>query len=225
MQVLKTLLKSSEVEISQSSFKELFSAVKKYCYWLDPDRGTLRYEEWQEVMRCLCCDFPCGEKICLSLWSVGNLISTALGLLQSEGSDSWDSTEQLQGQMEEMNLYDNIGDEEEKQSIKTKNKSQKNDRSQEQILLAHPTAPLVEPPPCNPETPWDDGFAFKLRITVPNKMRPLQKEVRMAQLQGDEDALVLPVAVTQIPPDPQFPQGGMHYDYNAIPFKTIKEIK
>ena len=53
----------------------------------------------------------------------------------------------------------------------------------------------------------------------------------MAQLQGDEDALILPVAVTQIPPDPQFspdpqfPQGGMHYDYNAMPFKTIKEIK
>ena len=49
-------------------------------------------------------------------------------------------------------------------------------------------------------------------------MMPLQKGVRMSQLQGDEDALVLSVAVTQIPPDPQFPQGGMHYDYNAIPF-------
>ena len=56
-------------------------------------------------------------------------------------------------------------------------------------------------------------------------MTPLQKRVRMTQLQGDEDTLVLPVAVTQIPPDPQFPQGRMHYDYNAIPFKTIKEMK
>ena len=37
--------------------------------------------------------------------------------------------------------------------------------------------------------------------------------------------LFLPVAVTQIPPDPQFSQEGMHYDYNAIPFKTIKEMK
>ena len=46
-------------------------------------------------------------------------------------------------------------------------------------------------------------------------MTPLQKGVRMAQLQRDEDALVLPVAVTQIPPYPQFPQGGMHYDYNS----------
>ena len=56
-------------------------------------------------------------------------------------------------------------------------------------------------------------------------MTPLQKGVRMTQLQGDEDTLVLPVAVTQIPPDPQFPQGRIHYDYNAIPFKTIKEMK
>ena len=37
--------------------------------------------------------------------------------------------------------------------------------------------------------------------------------------------LFLPVAVTQIPPDPQFSRGGMHYDYNAIPFKTIEEMK
>ena len=190
MQVLKTLLKSSEVEIS---------AVKKYCYWLDPDRGTLRYEEWQAVMRCPRRAFPRGEKILLSVWSVGNLISTALGPLQSEGSDSRDSTEQLQEQMEEMNLYDSIGDEEEKQSIKTKIKSQKNDRSQEQILLAHPTAPLVEPPPFNPETPWDDGFAFKPQITVPNKMRPLQKGVRMAQLQEDKDALSSPCGYNSDP--------------------------
>ena len=47
----------------------------------------------------------------------------------------------------------------------------------------------------------------------------------MAQLQGYEDALVLPVAVTQIPPDPQFQQGGTHYDYSAKPFKTMWEIK
>ena len=56
-------------------------------------------------------------------------------------------------------------------------------------------------------------------------MTPLQKGVHMTQLQGDKDALVLPVALTQIPPDPQFLQRGIHYDYNAIPFKTIKEIK
>ena len=33
------------------------------------------------------------------------------------------------------------------------------------------------------------------------------------------------MTVNQIPPDPQFSQGGMHYDYNAIPFKTIEEIR
>ena len=48
--------------------------------------------------------------------------------------------------MEEMNLYENRGDEEEKQSIEMKNKSQKNDKSQEQIFLARPNAPFVESP-------------------------------------------------------------------------------
>ena len=122
--------------------------------------------------------------LCLPTRGKDSFVCTALGPLQSEDSDSGDSTEQLQEQMEEMNLYDNIGDEEEKQSIKPKNKSRKNDRSQEQFLLSSPTAPLVEPPPFNPETPWDDGFTFKPQITVPNKMTPLQKGVHMAQLQG-----------------------------------------
>ena len=126
--------------------------------------------------------------------------------------------------MEEMNLYDNTGDEEEKQLIKMKNKSHKNDRSQEQIFLTRPTSPLVEPPPFYPETPWDDGFAFKPQITLPNKMTSLQKRVLWHSCRGMK-MLFLPVAVTQIPPDPQFSRGGMHYDYNAMPFKTIKEIK
>ena len=67
MQVVKTLLKSSAFEISHSSFKELFSAIEKYCYWLDPDKGTLRHEEWQEVMRCLRRAYKRGEKIPLSV--------------------------------------------------------------------------------------------------------------------------------------------------------------
>ena len=79
---------------------------------------------------------PMQGKDSLSVWSVGNLTSTALGPLQSETSASGHSGEQIQEQMEEMNLYDNICDEEEKQSIKMKSKSHKNDRSQEQIFLA-----------------------------------------------------------------------------------------
>ena len=42
MQVLKTLFKGLGFELSHSSFKELFSAIEKYCYWLDPDKGTER---------------------------------------------------------------------------------------------------------------------------------------------------------------------------------------
>ena len=55
-------------------------------------------------------------------------------------------------------------------------------------------------------------------------MTPSQKGVLWHNYRGMK-MLFLPVAVTQIPPDPQFSQGGMHYDYNAIPFKTIKEMK
>ena len=114
-----------------------------------------------------------------------------------------------------MNIYDNIGDEEEKQSMKMKNKSQKNDKSQEQIFLAWSTAPLVETPPFNLEIPWDDRFAFKPLV---------QKGVLWHSCRGMK-TLFLPMAVSQIPPDPQFSQGRMHYNYNAIPFKTIKEMK
>ena len=136
----------------------------------------------------------------LSVWSVGNLTSTALGPLQSETSASGHSGEQIQEQMGEKNLYDNIGDEEEKQSIKMESKGQKDERSQEQIFLVQPTAPLVKPPPFNPESPWDDGFAFKPQITVPDKMTPVQKGVLWHSFRGVK-TLFLPVAVTQIPPE------------------------
>ena len=66
MQVLKTLLRSSGVEISHS-FKNLFSATENYCYRLDPDKETLRHEEWQKVMCCLCCAYRWGEKIPLGI--------------------------------------------------------------------------------------------------------------------------------------------------------------
>ena len=81
----------------------------------------------------------------MSVWSEGKLTSTALGRLQSEHSDLRDSVEKIQEKMEEMNLYDNLDDEEEKQTIKNKNKDHKNDRSQKQIFLDQPTVPLVEP--------------------------------------------------------------------------------
>ena len=68
----------------------------------------MRIEEIaQEDMRCLYLASQCSEMIPLSVWSVGNLINTALGPLQSETSDSGGSGEQIQEQMEEMNLYEN----------------------------------------------------------------------------------------------------------------------
>ena len=42
--------------------KTLFSANEKHCYWLDLARGTLRYKEWQEVMRCLRGAYQSGDK-------------------------------------------------------------------------------------------------------------------------------------------------------------------
>jgi len=79
---------------------------------------------------------PIQGKDSLSVWSVGNLTSRALGPLQSDTQDSGNSVEQIQEQMEEMNLYDNIHDKAEKQSIKMKNKSHKNYINQEQLFLA-----------------------------------------------------------------------------------------
>ena len=131
-------------------------------------------------------------------------------------------------QLEELHIYDNSDSEEEKKPLKAKIKRGKCYGSNEQILFARtarPSAPLGKLPPFDPETPWDDGFMLKPQVTVPNPISPFHREVCMAQLQGDEDALALPVIVTQVPPRPQFPHKGLNYDYNPSPFKTIKEIK
>ena len=115
-----------------------------------------------------------------------------------------------------------------RKTFKSKIKRGKCHGSNEQSLFARtacPSAPLGEPPPFDLETPWDDGFMLKPQVTLPNQISPFHRGVRMAQLQGDEDALALPVIVTQVPPRPQFPHRGLNYDYNPLPFKIIKEIK
>lgn len=89
--LLKTLLRSSGVKVKDENFRELFDAIPKHCYWLDPEKGTLSVEKGKEVMPCLCRAYHCGESIPLSVWSLCNLIQTMVAPLQSENSDSSDS--------------------------------------------------------------------------------------------------------------------------------------
>ena len=58
---------------------------------MDPEKGTLRLNEGQEVMRCLCRACQSEERIPVSVWSLRNLIYIPPAPLQSERSDSSDS--------------------------------------------------------------------------------------------------------------------------------------
>ena len=89
--LLETLLYSSGVQVKEENFRELFLAIHKHCYWLDPGKGTLRLNEWKEVMHGLCRSYQSGEPIPISVWSLCNLIYATLAPLQSEQSDSADS--------------------------------------------------------------------------------------------------------------------------------------
>lgn len=133
------------------------------------------------------------------LWSLGNLISTALGFLHSEASDSEDSIETIHEQSEnESRFYENSDSEGGKAPLRHKQKGRKKIKSYgsndhfPMVNVAHPSAPLTEPPPLDPETPWNDILK---PLTVPNHISPFQRGIRQAQLQGDEDALALPVVV------------------------------
>lgn len=64
------------------------------------------------------------------LWSLGNLISTALGLLHSEASDSEDSIETVHEQsVNESRLYENSDSEGEKAPLHLKRKGRKKIKS------------------------------------------------------------------------------------------------
>ena len=64
---------------------------------------------------CSCRAYQSREKNTLVIWSLGNLIRTALGPLQSEVSESDDSTSQTETQLEEeLHTHDNNDSEEEK---------------------------------------------------------------------------------------------------------------
>ena len=59
---------------------------------INDDTSTMTDEEYLEFFRY--CYYQSREKIPLSVWSLGNLILTALGPLQSKVSESDDSTSQ-----------------------------------------------------------------------------------------------------------------------------------
>lgn len=60
----------------------------------------------------------------------------------------------------------------------------------------------TEPPPIDPNVPWDHG-TFLTSVTIPNKnphLSSFQKAILQARREGDLDALVLPVQAQRIPP-------------------------
>ena len=89
--LLKTLLRSSGVKVKEQNFQELLQAIHKHGHWLDPEKGTLRLNEWKEVMRGLRQAYQSGDPIPVSVCSLFNLIFITLAPLPSERSDSSDS--------------------------------------------------------------------------------------------------------------------------------------
>ena len=52
-----------------------------------------------------------------------------------------------------------------------------------------------------------------------------QQAVWAVRREGDLDGLVLPVIMTEVPPNAQLPQGKVQFEHIPLSFKTIKEIK
>uniref|UniRef100_A0A8D0Y4E0 Beta-retroviral matrix protein domain-containing protein n=1 Tax=Sus scrofa TaxID=9823 RepID=A0A8D0Y4E0_PIG len=247
--LLKTLLRSSGVKVKGENLRELFDAIHKHCYWLDPEKGTLRVEEGKAVMRCVRRAYHCGEAVSLSVWSLCNITHTTLAPLQSENSDSSekeDFQERIAVNEEEddgftsPHIYENIDKgSREGLLLNPKHKSSSGThavpaRPASFVPVSQPSAPgteppnlKTEPPPRNPKVPWDDG-AFLTSVTIPNKnplLSGFQRAILQARREGDLDLLVFPVQAQRIPPKPRLLQGGIRYDYEPLSFKVVKEIK
>ena len=119
-------------------------------------------------------------------------------------------------QLEELHIYDNSDSEEEKKPLKAKIKRGKCYGSNEQILFARTARPSAPPPsPLGEPSTFDPRLLGKIvllkpQVTIPNTISPFHRGVHVAQSQGDEDALALPGIVIQVPPGPQFPNGGLN---------------
>ena len=86
-------------------------------------------------------------------------------------------------------------------------------------------APIVqEPPPLDPNTPWGDGV-FRGVVTIPKTpaptLSPFQQAVQAARREGDLDALVLPVIMTEVPPNAQLPQGGVRFEHTPLSLSKL----
>ena len=86
-------------------------------------------------------------------------------------------------------------------------------------------APIVqEPPSLGPSTPWGDG-AFRAMVTIPKTPAPtlslFQQAVEAARREGDPDALVLPVIMTEVPFNAQLPQGGVQFEHTPLSLSKL----
>ena len=88
-----------------------------------------------------------------------------------------------------------------------------------------PEPPIAqEPPPLDPDTPWDDGV-LRAAVTIPktsvSALSSFQQAVRAVRRQGDLDTLVLPVIVTEVPPNVQLPQGGVQCEHTPLSLSKL----
>ena len=86
-------------------------------------------------------------------------------------------------------------------------------------------APIVqEPRPLDPSTPWGDGV-FRGVVTIPKTpaptLSPFQQAVQAARREGDLDALILPVIMTEVLPNAQLPQGGVQFEHTPLSLSKL----
>lgn len=71
--------------MKETSLRELFAVVQKHCYWFHPTgRTQLNLKVWKQVLRALRRAHQYGDTIPVSVWSLCNLITSALQPFQSE---------------------------------------------------------------------------------------------------------------------------------------------
>ncbi|XP_075860164.1 endogenous retrovirus group K member 6 Gag polyprotein [Microcebus murinus] len=248
---LQTLLKNSGVYVKRQSFEELFYLIAKHCDRFPPP-GPLEPRQWRLTVRALRRAHQQGERIPLSVWSLCSLISLALEPLlsnfESREGDAEDRREQELSRGEET-LGQDIGPvtkNEDRCELLAEPLSEENDPSiaaasprrgsmdrlegnlrKEEFLLPPPFPGSHKLQPTAPLLADTNPFLAppKAKIMVRRACTPLQEGIRRAQLEGDLEAYLFPVTLTDVPLDNQYPQGDVQYEHNPIPLKTLKELK
>ncbi|KAM9673382.1 endogenous retrovirus group K member 113 Gag polyprotein-like [Trichechus inunguis] len=254
LKLLRGLLHSVGVEVTDKNLKILLRHITEKCYWFAyQTKAQMSLREWKQVVKTLRRCHQRGQLMDLKLWTICSSITQALQLLESDSEGGSESAGQ------EEKIYEEVANEFPPPPEAEAAESDASESDYEEEKGGHPsseTSELIkllkqalsisaEGRPSLHSAPPLNLCAFPTAVSnPPPPLGPsLSKEGMGPQsfIFGytgppadcsappkwleDEPPFVFPITRQRFVANAQYPQGGLNVQYSALQYKILKELK